>query len=135
MAPAPGFTEIPTIDLSLADEPSTLPVLLDKLRVAITEVGFLYISNHGIPARTIDHLVQILPKLFRLSGTAKSKIALENSPHFLGYSSAGTENTAGKADQREQVEYATELDDIWKPGAPLSERLQGPNQVSDLLRV
>lgn len=123
------FTSIPIIDLSLAQNASTLPVLLDELRHALTEVGFLYVSNHGVPDTTINTLVQSLPRLFALPDAAKEAVALENSPHFLGYSAAGTESTAGRSDHREQFEFATELKANTDEGAPLYERLRGPNQV------
>ncbi|KAI1137779.1 Clavaminate synthase-like protein [Hypoxylon sp. FL0543] len=125
---ATSFSEIPVIDLSLADDESTKSLLLGSLRSALTEVGFLYVSNHGIPARVIDGLVNALPTLFDLDDKAKKSVALENSPHFLGYSGVGSENTGGKADRREQFEFATELTASWHPGAPLYERLRGPNQ-------
>lgn len=129
MSPSHDFTEIPILDLALANDPSTLPLLLERLRTALTEVGFLYISNHGVPSTVIQNLKDILPTLFELSDGEKKGIALENSPHFLGYSGTGTESTAGNADQREQVELATELRATWKDGEPLYERLRGPNQV------
>ena len=124
------FTEIPVTDLSLADDPSSLPSLLQSLRVALTEIGFLYISNHNVPRDVIQNIVSILPRLFGLPEGSKSAIALENSPHFLGYSGDGSENTAGRVDRREQVEFATELEANENTGAPLYERLRGPNQVS-----
>jgi hypothetical protein len=37
--------------------------------------------------------------------------------------------TAGVADSREQIEFATELVDEWTGEQPLWERLRGPNQV------
>ncbi|EEP77939.1 predicted protein [Uncinocarpus reesii 1704] len=55
-------------------------------------------------------------------------MALQNSPHFLGYSSLGSETTGGKADRREQVEFATELTAVASNTAPLYEKLRGPNQ-------
>ncbi|KAH7270858.1 uncharacterized protein BKA55DRAFT_701445 [Fusarium redolens] len=120
--PSQDFTQIPIIDLS-----SSTPQTLSNLRTALTEIGFLYISNHSVPTSTITSLINILPQLFSLSAEAKQEIALENSPHFLGYSAAGTETTAGKADLREQVEHATEL--VKAPDdAPLYDRLKGPNQ-------
>lgn len=122
-------TEIPTIDLSLAGNPATRPAVLEKLRHALTDVGFLYLSNHNVPETTIKALVNSLPVLFGLSTEAKNEVALENSPHFLGYSAVGSEMTAGQADSREQFEFATELAPIWHPGLPLYERLVGPNQV------
>ncbi|GAD96233.1 hyoscyamine 6-dioxygenase, putative [Paecilomyces variotii No. 5] len=126
--PSPSFTEIPIIDLSLANSPHTRPALLRRLHHALTSVGFLYITNHEVPETVITNLVQALPVLFSLPDDVKEQISLHNSPHFLGYSSVGAETTAGKKDHREQVEYATELPDRWVEELPLYERLKGPNQ-------
>ncbi|KAG5803677.1 hypothetical protein H9Q74_002918 [Fusarium xylarioides] len=120
--PSQDFTQIPIIDIS-----SPTPQTLSSLRTALTDIGFLYISNHSVPTSTITSLINILPDLFALSPEAKQEIALENSPHFLGYSTAGTETTAGKTDLREQVELATELE-IAPDDAPLYDGLRGPNQ-------
>ncbi|KAI1804191.1 putative hyoscyamine 6-dioxygenase [Daldinia bambusicola] len=125
---ATSFNEIPIIDLLQANDISTNPKLLGSLRYALTEVGFLYVSNHGVPAAVIDELVNALPALFELSREVKKSVALENSPHFLGYSGVGSENTGGREDQREQFEFATELTETWRPDLPLYERLRGPNQ-------
>lgn len=126
------FAEIPLLDLSLGDDHSTRQGLLNDLRTALTDVGFLYVSNHGVPPSTVTGLVEILPRLFELPRAAKEEITLENSPHFLGYSEPGSETTAGSTDQREQVELATELTETWSAGSPLYERLRGPNQVCKL---
>ncbi|KAF2964664.1 hypothetical protein GQX73_g8899 [Xylaria multiplex] len=123
-----SFASIPTIDLSLATDPSTLPGVLHSLHHALVDIGFLYVSNHGVPAGVISDLVGALPALFALDAETKRSIALENSPHFLGYSGVGSENTGGAADLREQFEFATELPATWRQGMPLYERLRGPNQ-------
>ncbi|PGG99013.1 hypothetical protein AJ79_08712 [Helicocarpus griseus UAMH5409] len=128
MSPSRTFFEIPTIDLSLAQSPESKPILLKQLRHALLSVGFLYITNHGVSDEVITDLVDVLPKLFSLSDAAKEEIALHNSPHFLGYSNVGAETTGGKADRREQVEFATELNATYSLGKPLYERLRGPNQ-------
>ncbi|KAK0721000.1 oxidoreductase [Lasiosphaeris hirsuta] len=128
MAPRREFTEIPVIDLQLADHVSTKPQLLAQLRHALIDVGFLYVINHGVPQIAISDLVDALPHLFSLPPDAKEEVALGNSPHFLGYSGDGTETTAGKADRREQFEFATELDATWSAAGPLYDRLRGPNQ-------
>jgi isopenicillin N synthase-like dioxygenase len=136
MSSSPSFTSIPILNLSLAhsSSPSDKKELLNKLYHALTSVGFLYITNHNVSSSVISDLVNALPKLFSpsiLTEKTKAEIALHNSPHFLGYSSVGAETTAGKLDRREQVEYATELDEKWtsENGLPLYERLKGPNQV------
>ena len=125
-----SFREIPIIDLSQANSESAKPDLLRSLRYALTEVGFLYVTNHSVPEAVIDGLVNALPALFELGDDIKESVALENSPHFLGYSGVGNEKTGGKTDRREQFEFATELTATWHPGLPLYERLRGPNQVS-----
>ncbi|KAI0394726.1 2OG-Fe(II) oxygenase superfamily protein [Xylariaceae sp. FL0594] len=126
------FSSIPTIDLSLANDPTTLPLLLSSLRHALVDVGFLYVTNHGVPPGTISDLVdRALPTLFReLTDEEKRAVVLENSPHFLGYGAVGSESTGGRADLREQFEFATELAAVWKEDedVPLYERLRGPNQ-------
>ncbi|PVH93695.1 Clavaminate synthase-like protein [Periconia macrospinosa] len=135
-----NFTSIPTIDLSLASSPTTKPKLLSQLRHALVSIGFLYITNHDISPSTITSLTAALPPLFALPASAKQEAALENSPHFLGYSGTGSETTAGVADLREQFEFCTphtfspsELTSDGKsrkknPNEPLYEQLKGPNQ-------
>ncbi|KAI1460363.1 putative hyoscyamine 6-dioxygenase [Annulohypoxylon moriforme] len=125
---ATSFSEIPVMDLSQAGDESTRRDLLNNLRYALTEVGFLYVSNHNVSSTVVDELVNALPTLFELDDEVKKSVALENSPHFLGYSGVGSENTGGKTDRREQFEFATELTATWQPGLPLYERLRGPNQ-------
>ncbi|KAJ9617204.1 hypothetical protein H2200_000925 [Cladophialophora chaetospira] len=138
-------TSIPTIDLSLASSPHTRPTLLTSLRHALLNIGFLYISNHGISTSIIQDLLDTLPPLFSLSDEVKKSAALVHSPHFLGYSSFGHETTAGQRDQREQFEFANEgyLIGGRKSGAgekekggpgdvPLELRLLGPNQWPEI---
>lgn len=132
MSPPQSFTEIPRLDLSLAGDPETEPRLLRQLRYALTQVGFLYVENHGVPARTVSDVVDALPVLFALPAEAKADVALGTSPHFLGYSGDGAETTAGKSDRREQFEFANELTATWAEGVPLRERLRGPNPVRDV---
>ncbi|KAK3369902.1 putative hyoscyamine 6-dioxygenase [Podospora didyma] len=124
------FTSIPKLDLSLANDESTKPQLLEQLRYALVNVGFLYIVNHGIPEDVIAKVVLALPVLFALPTETKVEVAVDESPHFLGYSRNGTETTAGQIDRREQFEFATELDATWSGSGniPLCERLRGPNQ-------
>ncbi|GKT51663.1 putative 2-oxoglutarate-dependent dioxygenase [Colletotrichum spaethianum] len=124
MSSGGSFTAIPTIDLSFPDDPASEAKLLDQLHHALVNVGFLYVVNHSVPAKIVTDVVEALPKLFALPAEAKDEIALRNSPHFLGYSSDGSETTAGKADRREQVEFATELEDGWSADLPLRERLR-----------
>lgn len=121
---------IPTIDLSEGHSLSTRGQLLQQLRHALLEVGFLYLSNHGIKPNIISDLVDILPAVFALPADVKADVALLKSPHFLGFSKFGSETTANIQDQREQFELANELPDVYEEvkNGPLYLRLQGPNQ-------
>jgi isopenicillin N synthase-like dioxygenase len=123
------FASIPVIDLDDASNPATRGRVVEQLRHVLLNVGFLYIRNHGVPENIIHNLVDVLPVLFNLTDKEKSEVAIHNSPHFLGYSGTGSETTAGKADGREQFEFATELMIDWSEGLPLAEKLKGPNQV------
>ncbi|KAJ5737670.1 Oxoglutarate/iron-dependent dioxygenase [Penicillium malachiteum] len=111
-----------------AESSTSHPELLRQLHHAITQVGFLYISNHGVPCKTISDFKEILHILFSLDSKSKEDVALHRSPHFLGYSHVGSETTAGLEDKREQFEFATELVDTWDAEQPIYERLKGPNQ-------
>jgi isopenicillin N synthase-like dioxygenase len=73
------------------------------------DVGFLYITNHGVPQNTITTLTDLLPPLFALRNEEKAALSKLNSPHFLGYSGFAEETTLGKQDLREQFDFATEL--------------------------
>jgi isopenicillin N synthase-like dioxygenase len=132
---------IPVLDLTLAGSLKQRPLLLDQLRNALFNVGFLYIINHGISESVISDLADKLPALFNLPDSSKAKLSKINSPHFLGYSGFAEETTQGKHDLREQFDFATELPVIYqenevdaKSGRDFSKPywwLRGPNQFPE----
>jgi len=107
-------SSIPILDLSLVEDTYTKQVLLQQLRAALFDVGFLYVTNHGVSAVTIDRLTSLLPLLFALPPEEKAALGKSNTPHFLGYSGFAEETTFGKQDLREQFDYATELPTVWR---------------------
>jgi isopenicillin N synthase-like dioxygenase len=134
---------IPILDLSWADNPERRPLLLEQLRSALYDVGFLYIKGHDIPSTTINKLTDLLPSLFALPPEEKAKLSKLNSPHFLGYSGFAEETTLGKQDLREQFDLAAELPVVYRRAtdsdgseaqsgerdfSKLYWRLRGPNQ-------
>jgi isopenicillin N synthase-like dioxygenase len=125
-----SFSQIPVFDLARAQDPETRSQSLLDLRRALVQVGFLYVRNHNVPSAIIERLIGALPSLFALPDAVKDDVALINSPHFLGYSKFGSEQTAKRADQREQFEFANELPTTFRAedGDPLFMRLHGPNQ-------
>ncbi|KAK7531782.1 hypothetical protein JOL62DRAFT_505938 [Phyllosticta paracitricarpa] len=138
---------LPILDFALADDPVQRPALLNQLREALFDVGFLYIKNHGVSSSIITHLTSRLPALFDLPTDIKADLSKLNSPHFLGYSGFAEETTLGQKDLREQFDFATELPVVYKPAegrrnsassnsnagssrdfSQLYWRLRGPNQ-------
>jgi isopenicillin N synthase-like dioxygenase len=53
-----SFTEIPVLDLSLADDPATKPEFLKQLRHALLEIGFLYLKNVGVPDELFQKVIK-----------------------------------------------------------------------------
>lgn len=130
---------LPVLDLSLASNPSTKPLLLIDLKSALFNTGFLYLTNHGIPPATIAALASRVPALFSLPSESKANISNLNSPHFNGYTGFAEEDTRGKKDLREQFDFSTELPVVWdskdeeggRDFTKLYWRLRGPNQWPD----
>lgn len=62
---------IPILELKAAEDAERREVLLNQLRYALFNIGFLYITNHGVPEETISNLANWAPALFDLSASAK----------------------------------------------------------------
>ena len=76
---------IPVIDLGpyLAGEPGTLDRTAKELRFALTEIGFYFIVNHGVPRKKIRAAFEQV-KRFHAQPVEK-KLALKIDPHSTGY--------------------------------------------------
>lgn len=147
-----SFTEIPLLDLSLADDPATKPDFLKQLRHALLEVGFLYLKNVGVPDELFQKVIKQGIAFFDLPMEEKCatpcniaykslsfseqselmykprlKIEMKNAPSFLGYSRLSAEITAGAVDHREQIDLSTEHP-LPSASSPLSHNLLAPNQ-------
>ncbi len=115
--------EIPVVPL---DELEGNP---DGLRRACHTVGLFYLDlgDQKLPRRALAACAQF----FALPDEAKAQMDVSNSPQWRGYISLGSENTQGRPDWREQVEFGAErppLAGAFDAGRPLFERLIGPNQ-------
>ena len=128
---ATDFTTLPILDFALTNDQADKPEFIGQLRHTLLNVGFLYLKNHTVPQRVIDDLVAYIPRFFDLPQEVKNKIAIVNSPHFLGYSGHGAELTKGGVDHKEQFAFATRHETQWRPGAPEYLKMWGPCQVWD----
>ena len=84
---------LPVLDLKLSQDPRQRGLLLEQLRDALFNIGFLYIKNHGVPNETIDALADRVSPIFNLSDDRKLRLSKLNSPNFLGYSRFAEEET------------------------------------------
>ncbi|WP_442579628.1 isopenicillin N synthase family dioxygenase [Mesorhizobium sp. ASY16-5R] len=121
---------VPVLDLSRLEQgASERRTFLADLRSAARDVGFFYLSGHGIPTGQIDVVLAAARRFFALPEADKLTIGMVNSSQFRGYTRAGGELTRGKADWREQFDIGVEREAIeQRPGLPAWTRLQGPNQ-------
>lgn len=79
-----AFNSIPLIDLSLANDPGTKPALLESLRHALLDIGFLYITNFGIDDALIQDVIREGKAFFELPEEKKLEIEMKNQKSFLG---------------------------------------------------
>ena len=121
---------VPVLDLSRLEQGASehRTFLLD-LRTAARDVGFFYLSGHGISASETDEVLDASRRFFALQEADKLAIEMVKSSQFRGYTRAGGELTRGAADWREQLDIGVERQPIPQgPGIAPWTRLQGPNQ-------
>lgn len=120
---------LPVLDLSRLDAGAEeAAAFRAQLREVMHDVGFFYLTGHGVPQELTDDLLAVSRAFFALP--LEDKLAIENtrSPQFRGYTRVGGELTAGAVDVREQIDVGVDrgtvpagdgVEDYW--------RLEGPN--------
>ena len=121
---------LPLLDLADASgTPADRAALLHRLRTAAHDLGFFYVTGHGIAQQVQDDLLAATRTFFALPEAARREISNLNSAQFRGWTSVATEHTAGAPDQREQIDIGPERDAVdLGPDDPAYLRLVGPNQ-------
>jgi isopenicillin N synthase-like dioxygenase len=112
-APMPDFDSVPLIDFSamISGDSAARARVAAELRSACTNVGFFYISNHGVPATLIERMFEQCPRLFGLPTEQKLDLHVKKSPHLLGYVGMRDENAnplVGKGDLHEAYDFVAE---------------------------
>ena len=119
---------LPVLDLSELDGgPDAARRFRDALRAATHEVGFFYLTGHGVPAQLQRRLLEAARAFFALPEAAKLAIENVKSPQFRGYTRVGGERTQGAVDWREQIDVGPERPAVTDPDAADYWRLEGPN--------
>jgi isopenicillin N synthase-like dioxygenase len=123
-------SSIPLLDLRRLDaDEAQRAAFLAELRAAAHDVGFFYVTGHGVEARLLYDVMQSARRFFSLPVGDKLAIEMVNSPHFRGYNRVASERTRGRPDWREQIDIGAERPPLPRDGnSPAWARLQGPNQ-------
>lgn len=125
-----SITTLPLLDLSQLDgTPEQRGDFLDALRSAARQVGFFYLTGHGIDPALLAQVQQQARAFFALPEADKLAVGMLNSAHFRGYNRAASEITRGQPDLREQFDVGAEREPLGEAEHPAAwARLQGPNQ-------
>lgn len=100
--------------------------VIGELRRAATEVGFLYVTGHGIDLRYFRELEDAAAAFFELPTEVKLRYHINRSPNHRGYVPPGEELFyGGTKDVKEGFDTSREVDD--PPDGPLQKFL-GKNQ-------
>ena len=121
--------KLPVLYLSLHKGNPTL--FAEQLRKACHDVGFFLLKhNHG---DICEAALETCREFFSREEEEKMSIAYERSPAFRGYMPIGVENTSGKLDFRQQIEYAAEYHEggTRDEGSPVYHRLRASNPWPD----
>ncbi|NBF11241.1 isopenicillin N synthase family dioxygenase [Pseudomonas sp. Fl4BN1] len=124
------ITALPVLDLAQLDGTAAQrQAFLEGLRQAARDVGFFYLSGHGIDHRLLRRVQQQARELFALPEADKAAVGMIHSPHFRGYTRAASEITRNQPDLREQFDLGAEREALpLDAQSPPWARLQGPNQ-------
>lgn len=102
---------------------------LDALRAVAHGSGAFLLRGSALDAQLMRRVRALATQAFRLPPGELAAIDMRYSPHFRGYSCVGSERTQGRADLREQLDFAPEQPvDPRASGGPPYRRLPGPNQ-------
>jgi isopenicillin N synthase-like dioxygenase len=124
------YAQLPVLDLGrLESNPAERDAFIAELRKTAYDLGFFYVTGHGIDQGLIDDTLAVAKQFFALPEADKMAIEMVNSPHFRGYNRQGNEFTRGQRDWREQVDIGAEREALATvPSDQPWMRLRGPNQ-------
>jgi isopenicillin N synthase-like dioxygenase len=121
-------TTLPILNLARYFNPAERDAFLEQLRTAARDIGFFYLTHHGVNDDLQRAVQQEARRFFALNDEQKQQVAMIHSPHFRGYNRAASELTRGKPDWREQFDIGAERSALLvSDNDPRWRRLQGPN--------
>jgi isopenicillin N synthase-like dioxygenase len=133
------FQEIPLVDVSgLFGTPEDQAEVAHQLRSAASQIGFLYITGHGVPEHLFTAMLTQAKRFFALPLDQKMEVYIGNSSNHRGYVPTGEEGSetllpdgsVKPVDLKEAFDTSLELppdDPDYLAGNPML----GPNQWPD----
>ena len=133
-----GLADIPVIDLAGTDSPAGRAAVAAALVKAASEIGFFYVSGHGVSAQLCADAMAASRRFFELPEAAKAGIAVDR--HQRGWMAQGLANLEGSAthDAKEVFFWGRDVDaddEQVKAGLPLVHPNQWPDGAAPFLRT
>jgi isopenicillin N synthase-like dioxygenase len=128
-----ALTEIPVIDFApfLRGAPAERAKVAKTIGEACRNIGFFYVTNHGVPDSLVTETFAEAKRFFSLPESVKAEVAIEHSSCHRGYFSTGGENLdpakQKTGDLKEGYKIGRDLQadhPLVRAGTPL----HGPNQ-------
>lgn len=109
------ITGIPRVDLEkyINGDPAQKEAFIQELGKAFTEIGFVSVTNHGIPLDMVQQFFAGAEKFFALPYEEKAKHEVPGGAGQRGYTSFGREHakSSNVGDLKEFFQYGQELPD------------------------
>ena len=121
------FHALPVVDVSAlyGSDPLRIEQTVSALRRAASDVGFLYVTNHGVSAQRISDLEHVAQEFFALPARTKEEYYIGRSSNHRGYVPPGEEVFYSQTrDTKEAFDLSRELPEADYGAAG---RFLGPN--------
>lgn len=126
---------LPIIDISPLSQPNTeaWQDVITQIDKACRELGFFYITGHGIPQSQFDYIESKAQALFSLPEADKQAISIESSANHRGWGRLSAEklDPQGELDCKESFDMALDLSPLHSQ-VNKCPKLYGPNQYPNL---
>ncbi len=89
-----ALNEIPLIDLAplFGGDAAARAATARQIGAACRDIGFFYVTNHGVPAALVERAFAQSARFFALPAAQKAEIGIEQSACHRGYFMVGGEN-------------------------------------------
>jgi isopenicillin N synthase-like dioxygenase len=119
-----NFSEVPVVDIGplVAGDPGASERVVGAIGRACTDVGFMYVTHHGIPRHVVDNAVKATRRFFALPVAEKLEVSMVKSEQFRGFIPNKAGGTKSAVNHREGFIIRAE-----RPKSS-EQPMDGPNQ-------